>query len=282
MGSAPAYNAALHRNFRQKVWQHYHAHARNHLPWRQLQAAGGGLDPYGVLVSEFMLQQTQVSRVAPKYVQFMRRFPNLQALACAPLAAVLQQWSGLGYNRRAQYLWHTAQQVVAEYNGQLPGTVDALRRLPGIGPNTAGAIVAYAFNQPAPFIETNIRTVYIHHFFSKAATVPDRAILSLVQRDLAATPNPRQWYWALMDYGTYLKQTHGNLSQKSSQYRPQPAFNGSRRQIRGQVLRLLATGPCSKQTLQKQIPDARLGEVLATLSQEGLIQKSAKTFRLPS
>jgi A/G-specific adenine glycosylase len=221
------------------------------------------------MVSEIMLQQTQVPRVMPKYDEFLSRFKNTQALAAADLGDVLRAWQGLGYNRRAKFLWQAAQKV-AEADS-FPDTHAELVKLPGIGPNTAGAILAYAFNQPGVFIETNIRTVYIHHFYGDRINVDDKEILALVEETLDRE-NPREFYWALMDYGSHLKSTIGNLNKASKQYVKQSTFNGSRRQVRGAVLRALGTRAQPLDELQQTIPDERLENVLADLSAEGLIR----------
>src|SRR6185437_9030478 len=155
--------AAIQR-FMAQLTAYYEAHGRHDLPWR-LPAPDGSFDPYKILVSEVMLQQTQVGRVLPKYQQFLSRFPDVKSLATAPLGDVLKMWNGLGYNRRAKFLWLAAQKIVDGFGGVFPSDVQQLELLPGVGANTAGAIRVYAFNKPAIFIETNIRTVYIHHFF---------------------------------------------------------------------------------------------------------------------
>lgn len=243
------------------------------MPWRDQPT------PYFVLVSEIMLQQTQVPRVLEKFAIFTERFPTLQALAAASLGEVLAAWSGLGYNRRAKYLWQAAQQVMQGYAGQLPASREALLGLPGVGPNTAGAIVAYAYNQPAVFVETNIRTVVLHHFFAGSAAVADAQIAAVVAQTLDQQ-NPRQWYWALMDYGTHLKrQTRGQL-ERAQAYRRQSRFAGSRRQLRGQIVRLLIGRALPRQELAALVADERLGEVLASLQRDGLIRLTAGTWHL--
>jgi A/G-specific adenine glycosylase len=261
------------RSFRMEVWDYYHDHGRDELPWRL------ATDAYHIAVSELMLQQTQVSRVIPKYRQFLERFPAVQDLAAAEVGDVLRAWSGLGYNRRAKFLWQLARQVVENYDGTFPRQLEGLINLPGIGRNTAGAILAYAYDQPAVFVETNIRTVYIHHFFQDRAGVSDKAILELVAQTLDEE-HPREWYWALMDYGAYLKQTVGNLNRLSKTYARQSAFKGSKRQIRGQVLRVLGAGPSTAAALREQIPDKRLPDVLEALVGEQLIRLRGKTYRL--
>ena len=256
----------------ERVVAYYATQGRHDLPWRQPTPAGG-FDPYAILVSEIMLQQTQVLRVIPKYQAFLERFPSAAMLARAPLADVLQAWSGLGYNRRAKHLWLAAQQIVSA--GAFPQSIAELCALPGVGPNTAGAILAYAYNQPSTFIETNIRTVFIHHLFTDSDKVSDKQLMpyisQAVQRAAHEGLEPREWYWALMDYGTYLKQSVGNVARRSAMHSKQSAFEGSRRQVRGQVLRALAPAAVSRDQLRLIIPDDRLEAVLQDLTKEKLI-----------
>lgn len=247
------------------VWDFYRAHRRD-MPWRQEPA------PYHVLVSELMLQQTQVARVQAKFVTFVRRFPTLEDLATAPLADVLAAWSGLGYNRRAKFLWQAAQVVHNDYAGQVPRTQKELVKLPGVGINTAGAILAYAYNEPVVFIETNIRTVFIHHFFTDSQdAVSDAELRGLVAVTLPLE-NPREWYWALMDYGTELKSTVGAQLERVKNHRPQSTFKGSRRQVRGQIIRLLVEQRhVPEAELKLLIIDPRVQEVCEELIAEGMI-----------
>lgn len=261
--------------FQRTVWDYYRNHKRA-MPWRREPV------PYYVMVSEVMLQQTQVSRVRAKFISFIRQFPTVQDLARAPLAKVLQSWVGLGYNRRAKFLWETAKRIVHDFDGEVPKNQQDLIALPGIGPNTAGAILAYAYNEPAVFIETNIRTVFIHHFFADdTSLVSDESLRQLVAVTLPVE-NPREWYWALMDYGTHLKTAVGSQLARAKQYRPQTRFEGSRRQVRGQVLRELAAAQkaLSQPELAALIPDNRLPDVITTLVAEGLISHKAGGLQL--
>lgn len=231
-----------------------------------------------------MLQQTQVARVATKYQEFLSIFPTIQDLAKASLGDVLRQWQGLGYNRRAKFLWQAAQTVVNEYGGTFPQDQKELTKLPGVGINTAGAICAYAYNQPVVFVETNVRTVYIHYFFNDRDDVHDKELLPLIDQSLntisAREGQPREFYWALMDYGTHLKATVGNVSRSSKHYAKQSKFQGSRRQIRGQVLRLLAAKAHDSRMLHQEVADQRLNSVLTDLQAEGLIAQDAGVFSL--
>ncbi len=264
--------------FQTTVWAYYHDNGRHDLPWRKAET-DGSFDPYKIMVSEIMLQQTQVNRVIPKYQDFIERFPSVNQLAAAAQGEILRSWSGLGYNRRAKFLHLAAQEIVNRYDCIMPAHINELVQLPGIGTNTAGAILAYAFNQPVVFIETNIRSVFIHHFFAQEASVPDRAIIELVQQTLDIQQS-RAWYWALMDYGVYLKQLVPNPNKRSQHYTKQSRFEGSRRQLRGQVLRMLSDQPYTRAVLINTINDERLPHVLNELIAENLIQRQGTHYSL--
>jgi len=258
---------------------YYASSARDALPWRQPER-DGSFDPYKIMVSELMLQQTQVARVIPKYEAFLVQFPTIAALAAAELGAVLTAWQGLGYNRRAKYLWQAAN-VVMEQGGALPDTIDELVKLPGIGKNTAGAIMAYAYNQPVVYVETNIRTVVIYHFFADQQTVSDGEIAARMQALLEmSSEDARTFYWALMDYGSHLKQTIGNLNKLSKTYVKQSKFHGSKRQVRGGVLRLLSEGDKTLNMLSDLLPDERLVAVLDELVDEEMIYRHAQLYSM--
>ncbi len=255
------------QGFQSTVYGFYHAHKRT-LPWRET------TDPYKILISEFMLQQTQVSRVVEKYVSFIERFPAIEDVANASLQVILNAWSGLGYNRRALALKKLADIVTGTFNGEVPDTVDELKKLPGVGDATARAICAFAFDQPVVFLETNIRAVFIHHFFSDREQVEDREILPLVEKTLD-TRHPREWYYALMDYGVVLKKLHGNPSRRSAHYKKQSTFAGSDRQIRGAIIKLLVNGSGMKTaTLFARLPFAksRVKRIIDRLAHEGFIE----------
>lgn len=226
--------------FQKIVYTHFKQHSRK-LPWRPPAITvrkDGSVNPYKILVSEVMLQQTQVSRVIIKYKEFIEAFPNFLKLAEASFREVLKVWQGMGYNRRALALHKLARVVIEEYEGALPQSIDALVRLPGIGRHTASSIRAFAFNKPSVFIETNIRSVYIYHFFSGQKKIRDAELLPLIEQTLD-TRNPRMWYAALMDYGAMLKKDHGNPSRNSAHYVRQSRFEGSNREARGRILRIL-------------------------------------------
>ena len=239
------------------------------MPWRT------DTRPYYVLVSELMLQQTQVDRVIPKFEAFIEAFPNEEVLAAAPLADVLILWSGLGYNRRAKFLHEAAKKITHEYKGVFPETEQELLSLPGVGKNTCGAIQAYAFNQPAVFVETNVRTVYFHHFFEEGEPVDDKEIIVLLQ-DTIDHEHPREFYWALMDYGSWLKRNGAGRIQQSKHYKKQSALKGSVREIRGQILKQLALAESTVEGLQLLVTfDERFGPALSGLINDGLVTASA-------
>ena len=266
------------QNFVQMVTDFYQVHGRHTLPWRQTK------DPYRILVSEVMLQQTQVDRVIPKYKEFLKAFPTWGSLAVAPLGAVLLCWQGLGYNRRAKMLHECANAIVRDYGGKLPNDEMKLRGLPGIGPYTARAVLAFAFGIAKPLIETNVRTVYIHHFFKNETDVTDAMLLPYIERTLAQD-NPRDWYYALMDYGSHLKRTVGNNITKSKHYTKRSTFKGSDRQIRGAIIRLLTQE--QKLTRTKLITsltfDAlRIDAQLERLVEEEMVVKVKQSYSLPT
>lgn len=235
------------------------------MPWRL------HTEPYYILVSEVMLQQTQVSRVIPKFEAFLQLFPTIQHLSESPLAEVLNAWSGLGYNRRAKFLHEAAKQIVAEHGGHIPQELGELKKLPGVGHNTAAAIVVYAFNHPNVFIETNIRSVYIHHFFASEKKVSDAELLPLIEATLDPI-NPREWYWALMDYGAYIKATFPNPSRNSTRHIKQSKFQGSDRQLRGTIVRLLLHGPLRVTDISERLNDPRTPDIIKSLEREGLLK----------
>jgi A/G-specific adenine glycosylase len=259
--------------FRDLILSHYRGFGRD-LPWRRT------TDPYRILVSELMLQQTQVDRVVPKYEAFIRRFPDFAALAAASTGDVLEAWQGLGYNRRALSLQKTARRVTEEFGGALPADVETLATFPGIGHATAAAIAAYAFNRPVVYIETNIRRIFIHFFFRDREGVQDAEILPLVERTLFRE-NPREWYSALMDYGTILAKRTENPNRRSTAYARQSRFEGSDRQIRGRILALvLREGTVTEEFLAEAIcADAkRLKGILLDLEREGFIAEEQGTY----
>ncbi|MBQ6585387.1 MAG: adenine glycosylase [Coriobacteriales bacterium] len=185
-----------------------------------------------------MLQQTQVARVLKYWPRWMQDFPTVQALAAAPLERVLEHWQGLGYNRRAIALQRAAQVVVSAHGGVMPRDHDALLALPGVGPATAAGVRVFAFGEPDIYLETNVRSVFLHEFFPGQEGIADAQLIPLVEAT-CDHDDPRSWEYALLDFGAYLKQTMPNPSRASKHHSRQSAFEGSRRQKRARLLRLV-------------------------------------------
>ncbi len=260
--------------FRAKIRRYYKTYRRS-FPWRNTH------DPYRILVSEVMLQQTQTSRVKEKYPAFIKQFPTARSLADSTTSDVLTAWSGLGYNRRALFLKQAAEITIQKFNGRIPDSYDGLRTLPGVGHGTASAVLAFAYGIAVPFIETNIRSVFIHHFFPNKRKVSDKEILPLVAASLD-TRNPRNWYYALMDYGVMLKEKNPNPSRRSAQHHKQSRFEGSHRQVRGMILKALLLKPHTEKrlvkTLKRSVPDT--AQALKDLAQEGFIKREKALWRI--
>lgn len=252
--------------FQKTILDHYRAAGRD-LAWRRTR------DPYAILVSEIMLQQTQVARVEGFHEKFLKRFPNFTALAGARTADVLRAWQGLGYNRRALALQRLAREVVENYGGRLPRERATLESLPGIGAYTAGAVRAFAFGEREIFIETNIRRVFIHFFFPRRRKVRDEEIRVLVEKTLPKK-DFKTWYWALMDYGAMLGAAAQGLgavknpNRRSAHYTKQSKFFGSDRELRGQILRLVLA---KKKLSSLPHPKPRVAKILGDLMREGFI-----------
>jgi len=275
------------KSFKKTIWSHYKKHRRS-FPWRE------EITPYRVVVSEIMLQQTQAPRVVAKFESFIKKFPDFPTLARAPLAEVLTEWQGLGYNRRALYLKQLAKAVIntktsektgaEKYAAGLPQTKAELVNLPGIGPNTAGSILAFAFNIAEPFIETNIRSVFIHFFFAKKQNVHDKNILKLVEQTIDHK-NPREWFFALMDYGVMLKQAAKTArtddpSRKSKHYVRQSPFKGSNRELRAALVRtILEKSPKKSGVKIEQIITAHLAENNRHRTRENILKNLAALER---
>lgn len=252
--------------FKNLIWDFYNTHGRT-FPWRR------NPDPYAVVISEIMLQQTQTYRVEPKYTAFLAALPTLEALANADLRTVLSLWQGLGYNRRGKFLHAMAGEIAQNHGGIIPDNPELLVQLPGIGKATAGSICAFAFNKPTLFIETNIRAVYLRHFFSGQQGISDDQLLPFLSASLEKD-NPREWYYALMDYGVHLKKTVPNPSRQSKHHITQSKFEGSDRQIRGAIIRALTR--CERMDKNELIDtiskdSSRVERILEQLIKEQLV-----------
>ncbi|MGE5237864.1 MAG: A/G-specific adenine glycosylase [Chloroflexota bacterium] len=268
-------SSSLVKRFRRIIYEHYHRHGRS-FPWRLT------FDPYHILVSEIMLQQTQTQRVLEKYEAFIGRFPDVLTVAGAPLHDILSLWQGLGYNRRALALKRTAERITRDFGGAIPRDADALRSLPGIGRATAAAILSFAYNQPAVLMETNVRSVFIHFFFLDEDGVSDAEIRPFVEKTLDMA-NPREWYYALMDYGVTLKKSSKNPGRRSAHYRRQSPFNGSNRQARGVILRTLVQKLEMAEAELLEALDLETERVrgnLRELQDEGLVKESEGKYSI--
>ncbi|WP_251198110.1 adenine glycosylase [Anaerotardibacter muris] len=273
--------------FIEKVWREGGQRYRD-LPWRNIE------DPYAVLVSEIMLQQTQVSRVEKHWNRFLEVFPTLKVLAAADVSLVLENWQGLGYNRRALALKRTAEQCVAEYGGALPSSEQELLALPGIGKATAGGVMAFAFQKPALYLETNVRTVFLHELFPGEEGVSDKTFEPLVWKT-CSKDDPRGWYYALLDYGAYLKSITVNPSRRSKHYTKQSAFEGSNRQKRAEIVRIVLANPgiklqeaknalddFEKQKGRPPVEDKQFMDLVKSLTTEGFFTHDESTNTLRS
>ncbi|MCL2094186.1 MAG: A/G-specific adenine glycosylase [Treponema sp.] len=263
--------------FRRTVYQAYEEAGRT-FPWRE------NTEPWGILVSELMLQQTQVSRVEGYWTRWMEKWPSPEALAKASLAEALREWSGLGYNRRCRFLKSCADVIYEDYRGIVPHDPHILINLPGIGPYTAGAVACFAYNYPSVFIETNIRSVFLHFYFPGREGVRDKEILPLIKATLDYT-QPQMWYWALMDYGNSLKKIQ-NPERQSAHYSVQSKFKGSFREVRGSLIRAFnqTRGPLSPEELLNAMdmdPDREVFyRALESLRRDLLVAEEQGKYRI--
>lgn len=280
------------KQFNKTLFAWHKNHYRD-MAWRRTH------DPYEILISEVMLQQTQVERVREKYTLFLKQFPNVQALASAPLGEVLRSWSGLGYNRRAKYLHECAKIVTREHKGKFPKTYEELILLPGVGMSTAGALLAFAFRKETPMIDTNIRRILIRVFFPHcqgvALTMPSDKELYVFAAGLIPEGKGRMWNYAMLDLGASLCSARGHtddcpltpLHGRVGDFvykKPQKKFAGSDRFYRGRILAQLAAGSASSKQLQSELmlDDTALQVILTKLIIEGLVVEIKSRYSLPS
>lgn len=259
------------QKFQNEILSYYKENKRK-MAWRDIS------NPYKIFVSEMMLQQTQVERVKIKFAEFIKHFPTITSVAQADKIEILKVWQGLGYNRRALFIKRACEEIITNHKGIFPKDFITLQTLPGIGPSTAGAICAFAYNQPVNFIETNVRAVILHFFFKDKERVSDKEVMSVLEKVTSSDTTPRDWYYALYDYGTFLKKTLGKkktaLHQKSKHYNKQSKFEGSFRQKRANVLSLKLSTPeiSDIEILSKlKITDQDLEDVYHSLTKDGLI-----------
>ena len=260
----------------------WYAAEKRSLPWRETS------DPYAILVSEIMLQQTQVDRVLPKYFQFLTAFPTLDALATAPTADVISVWVPLGYNMRAVRLQSIARQVIAEYHGRIPDTIEELLKLKGVGRYTAGAIACFAYHKQVATVDTNIRRVLHRIFFGLEHPEPKLNDAQMLLHAERVLPEGEAYNWnqALMDLGAtictsnnprcgqcplqetchaYAEMSQHSLfpsgtvfrqlrkvAEKKPAYTSQP-FTSSNRYFRGRIIKLLSSMPTSQKLTLDQL-----------------------------
>jgi A/G-specific adenine glycosylase len=266
-GKIDAFKEAVYSNYRE---------AKRVFPWRT------NTNPWGVLVSEFMLQQTQTERVVEYWNKWMDKWPSPKIFHKASLEDALRAWSGLGYNRRCCHLKDCARRIVKEYDGEIPDKPGDLEQLQGIGPYTARAVPCFAYNVPTVFIETNIRAALLHFFFKEEDQVKDKELIPILKACLDEE-DPRTWYWALMDYGAALKRLTPNPNRRSAHYTRQSPFAGSFRQLRGAVIRALIQGPADKEELKKRSGvkrDEDLYLAVGALEKEQMVAESRGIYRI--
>lgn len=271
------------KEFQKIVWNHYRNHGRHDLPWRHVKKQLPERERlYRILVSEIMLQQTQVERVLPYYKAWLQKFPTAKILANSSLSDVLKAWQGLGYNRRARNLYE-ASKILARRSLRSVMGIEELQKLPGVGVYTARAVGAFAYNHDVIFIETNIRTAILHYFFVNHTMVHDKHIQDIL-KELLPKGRAREWYGALMDYGAYLKGTGVRLNAKSKHYTKQSKFKGSDREARGAILKALAVGGKTKVKLGGLLGKERTTQLhtqVQKLMKEGLVMKTGARYHLP-
>ncbi len=281
--------------FQKRILSWYKKNRRD-LPWRNTK------NPYRILVSEVMLQQTQVARVLPKYKEFLLAFPTFQALAKTSNKKLLKVWAGLGYWKRVLNLKATAKTLAFLQTRRAP-SADGVKRkektefeqklsdpkfletLPGIGPYTARALACFAFGNTEAFLDTNIRRVYLHFFFPRRKNISDTEILPIAQRAVWKK-NPREWHYALFNYGaTVLKDK--KINKRSKHYTKQSRFEGSSRSFRTKVMRFLldqqnqtATTSRIKRFLKEAQSPYDTEKILTSLKKDGLIKKKRNSYSL--
>lgn len=258
--------------FRRIVFRFYDTSARK-FPWRETR------DPYAILVSEVMLQQTQTSRVEERYPKFLKKFPTVKRLAQSPQSAVLAMWEGMGYYRRARNLHQAAIAICERFGGEVPDDTESLRALPGIGAYTAAAIQAFAFNKPSPMIETNIRAVYLYAWYSGRVGVTDKEILEQINATMDRKRS-REWFYALMDFGVELKKVRTRIHERSKHHVKQSAFEGSDRQLAARVLKAVVVSktpiPASSIDVGGHADPSRVTKAIERLVRDKLIVRTRR------
>jgi A/G-specific adenine glycosylase len=256
--------------FQNKILQYYKKNGRD-LPWRNT------TDAYNILISELMLQQTQVSRVIDYYTTWLKTWPTIQHLAQANFKDVLQAWMGLGYNTRGINLHKASKIIVQHYNADVIAAMDEYKKIPGVGKYTSQAVKIFSTNADIVTVDTNIRRIFIHEF-DLSQDISDSELWSIAQHCLPKGKS-RQWHNALMDYGAmYLTSKKTGISPKTKQ----STFEGSDRQIRAQILRDLLNTPLTIHDLTQHYDHTtdRLLKILEKMKKQGIIKKEKEKYLL--
>lgn len=264
------------QSFQKFIFHWWKSHKRD-LPWRHTH------DPYKILVSEVMLQQTQVSRVLPKYAEFIDAFPTAIVLANAKTSDILRLWKGMGYNRRALYLKKTAEAVVEKYNGKFPISEQELLQLPGIGKYTARAILVFAYKKDVAMVDTNIRQIITHFFFDDE--VQSEKTIQEIADQLVPKGKSWEWHQGLMDYGAA---NNAQFIMNNAQYKKTNIpFRESNRFYRGRIMDLLREREWKEEELIQELiqtydkPKEFFEKIIQGLEKDGLIQQIDTAFILP-
>jgi A/G-specific adenine glycosylase len=254
--------------FQNEVFSFYHSQGRS-LPWRKT------TDPYKILLSEYMLQQTQVSRVIHYYEKWITKWPTIIFLAGASRKNVLQAWMGLGYNSRGINLHRAAQKIVDDYDGDVVQAMKHYKDIPGVGKYTSRAVQIFATNADIVTVDTNIRRILIYRF-QLAENIPDTELWTLAEQCLPHGSS-RDWHNALMDYGAlFLTSKKTGIPPKTKQLR----FQGSDRQIRAKILRQLINQPLSSTDISKKydVDPKRLELIIDKMVKQTLIVKKNNCY----
>ena len=258
------------QEFQKKVFSFYQKNKRD-LPWRKT------TDPYKILLSELMLQQTQVNRVILFYEKWITRWTTIDALASATRSEVLQAWMGLGYNSRAINLHKTAQKIVTEFDRDVLEAMKQYEEIPGVGRYTSQAVQIFSTNADFVTVDTNIRRIFIKEF-NLPEKVSDKELWKLAEKCLPIGKS-RDWHNALMDYGAlHLTSKKTGIKPKTQQSR----FEGSDRQLRARVLRILLQGDESLTNMSRtlNVASSWLQRILEKLVSEEIISKKNNRYYL--
>ncbi|OGG11577.1 hypothetical protein A2Z00_05085 [Candidatus Gottesmanbacteria bacterium RBG_13_45_10] len=265
------------QRFQSTIFRWWETNKRD-LPWRHTH------DPYNILVSEVMLQQTQVPRVIAKYREFIERYPTVNSLALASPGSVLRAWKGMGYNRRALYLQKAARAIVERYKGIFPRNEQELRELPGLGTYTARAILVFAFKQNVSMVDTNIRQIITHYFFNDSPQ--KEKVIQITADQLLPKGKSWEWHQALMDYGA-LKFHEVKMKRPEQSRGTTIPFKNSNRLFRGRIVDRLREEDIKERKLIDEFAslykkdDQFIRHIIEGLMKDGLISRRKGFLSLP-